>query len=202
MQASFNLATSSENLLPKDGHVEIFTHVVEADYTELLQELDWKHKKIHLFGHWVLQPRLSAWYGDAGTEYQYSGLLNVPKAWTPSLLKIKQVIEKKTKQSFNSVLANYYRDGQDSMAWHQDNEPELGPEPIIASLSLGETRRFQFRHKTDKSLKTLSFDLVHGSLLLMSGQTQNFWQHQVPKTKRKVGGRINLTFRKIINNNK
>lgn len=198
MQACLDLSTSMKNLLPKDGCAVLYNNVIEADYEGLLQELNWKHEKIFFFGRWVLQPRLTAWYGDRGTEYKYSGLLNTPKQWTESLLTLKQTVENLTNESFNSVLANYYRDGQDSMGWHQDNESELGNRPLIASLSLGETRRFQFRHKTDKSLKTLSFDLAHGSLLLMSGQTQNFWQHQLPKTKRDVGGRINLTFRKII----
>jgi len=197
MQSSFNLLTCVNNILPLEGDVQYNSNVIEADYEKILQSIDWQHEKIFLFGRWVLQPRLTAWYGDEGKDFTYSGLVNHPKSWTPELLAIKQQVETLTNIKFNSVLANYYRDGQDSMGWHQDNEKELGENPIIASVSLGATRRFHFRHKSNKQLQTIAFDLEHGSLLLMQGDTQNFWQHQVPKTKRLVDGRINLTFRII-----
>lgn len=197
MQTSFSLTNCEQNLLPKDGEVYLYEQAINISYRSLLESLEWKHEQIRMFERWVYQPRLMAWYGDVGAKYIYSGLLNNPLPWTNELLEIKSQVEEKLGTTFNSVLANYYRDGQDSMGWHQDNEKELGDEPVIASVSLGAIRQFQLKHKSDKSLKTLKLDLQDKSLLVMQGQTQNFWQHQVPKTKRDVGGRINLTFRTI-----
>ncbi len=150
-----------------------------------------------MFGKAIAQPRLTAWYGDEGAIYTYSNLTNRPLEWTPELLVIKARAEKTAQMNFNSVLLNYYRNGQDSMGWHQDNEPELGEQPVIASVNFGATRRFQLRHKKRKDLDTFSIDLEHGSLLVMRGTTQEFWKHQVPKTTQSVGARINLTFRLI-----
>jgi len=183
MQSTF--LSSTDNLLPKHGHVRLLQNAIDVDFKHLRSEIAWKHEKIHLFGRHILQPRLTAWYGDPGTTYVYSGLHNEPLAWTETLLEIKQQVEQHTTCNFNSVLLNLYRDGQDSMGWHQDNEPELGEQPCIASLSLGETRTFQMRHKFDKSLNKLDFVLSNGTLLIMSGSTQRYWQHQVPKTKKK-----------------
>ena len=186
------------NILPNDGTVFLYENEIQSDYAALRKTIDWKHQKIRLFGRWVLQPRLSAWYGDEGTDYAYSGLLNRPLPWNRQLLKIKQQVEEICNSDFNSVLLNLYRHGQDSMGWHQDNEPELGERPTIASVSFGESRRFQMRHKFDKSVSRINVQLQDGSVLIMSGETQKYWQHQIPKTKKQVGERINLTFRKII----
>lgn len=174
---------------------EHFLTPTQADhaFSVLTQELDWQQEAITLFGKSVLQPRLQAWYGDKA--YTYSGLTMPPKAWTPMLADLKQRCELLAGQAFNSVLANLYRDGQDSMGWHQDNEPELGQQPVIASLSLGETRRFVLRHLHSK--EKFELPLSHGSLLIMAGNTQHFWQHCVPKTVRALEPRINLTFRLI-----
>jgi alkylated DNA repair dioxygenase AlkB len=141
-------------------------------------------------------PRLSAWYGDAGAVYTYSGLRLEPLPWTPVLLEIKQATERLSGTRFNSVLLNLYRDGQDSMGWHSDDEPELGPEPVIASVSLGALRRFVFQHK--KRRWRIALDLEPGSVLLMAGATQHHWRHALPKTRRPVAPRINLTFRTIL----
>lgn len=166
-------------------------------FDALRQGLCWRQQAIRLFGRSCPQPRLSAWYGDDGASYRYSGLLLQPLPWPPALLAVRQQLETGLATSFNSVLANLYRDGRDSMGWHSDDEPELGPEPIIASLSLGATRRFQLRHK--RQAERYSLDLIDGSLLVMAGETQRYWRHQVPKTRHPVGERINLTFRMIVN---
>jgi len=191
------LFQQSNNLLPQDGCVELLTNKVLINFEKLKACIDWKHEKIRIFGRWVLQPRLTAWYGDEGTDYVYSGLNNTPKVWNKELLFLKAQVEELSGAEFNSVLLNYYRDGEDSMGWHQDNEKSLGVKPIIASLSLGASREFQLRHKFDKSIPRVKCALGEGSLLIMSGDTQKFWQHQIPKTKKAVGERINLTFRNI-----
>lgn len=157
-------------------------------------ELEWEQEDITIFGRTVRQPRLISWYGDPGARYAYSGLVLEPRSWHPALLKLKRQIESFTRHRFNSVLANAYRDGSDSMGWHSDDEKELGPKPFIASLSLGEERRFLLRQKGRKSSGLL---LEHGSLLLMKGDCQQRFQHALPKTRRKIGLRINLTFREI-----
>ena len=199
MQTS--LFQQSDNLLPKDGQVVLYPKLITANFENLKNNISWKHEKIHLFGRWVLQPRLSAWYGDEGTDYVYSGLKNIPSPWNEVLLKLKNQVEDISQAKFNSVLLNYYRTGQDSMGWHQDNEKELGKNPIIASLSFGASREFQLRHKFDKSIPKINCLLDDSSLLIMSGETQQFWQHQIPKTKKLIGERINLTFRYLLKNN-
>lgn len=164
--------------------------------TELTQSIDWRQDSITIYGRSLPQPRLTAWYGNAGKSYTYSGLTMHPSPWTATLLDLKAKVEAVSGVAFNSVLLNLYRDGNDSMGWHSDDEPELGQNPIIGSLSLGGTRRFMLRHRSHKDLKH-QLDLTSGSLLLMRGATQHYWQHQVPKTKRPVYPRINLTFRVI-----
>jgi alkylated DNA repair dioxygenase AlkB len=171
----------------------------EADrlFQTLLRHTDWEQKKIRIYGKYVDLPRLTAWYGDPGKSYSYSGISMHPNPWTETLLEIKDRVDSETQLRFNSVLLSLYRSGQDSLSWHQDDEPELGEDPVIASVSFGDTRSFQFRHKANKKLKPVSIDLTHGSLLIMKGSTQRLWVHQVPKTTRPVGPRINLTFRII-----
>lgn len=189
-------------LMP-DGEVAIYRNFfnnVESDqiFQELLSKIKWRQDKMKLYGKEFELPRLTAWYGDDGKSYTFSGIPMNPDAWTPTLLSIKSRIEEVTQAKFNSVLLNLYRSGKDGVSWHSDDEPELGKNPMIASVSFGETRRFQLRHKLDKSLDKVEITLTHGSLLIMKGSTQHFWQHQIPKTAKSLRERTNLTFR-IIN---
>ena len=163
-------------------------------FSHLFKEIFWRKEKVKLFGKTTPVPRLSAWHGDF--PYTFSGLKMTPNPLTPKLLYLKELAQKKTGVKFNSVLLNLYRDGNDSISWHSDNEAELGEKPVIASLSLGFERIFRFRNKTDKT-KKVSFKLASGSLLYMAGDTQKNWEHSVPKTSKKIGPRINLTFRKV-----
>lgn len=166
-------------------------------FDELLSQTPWTQRHVKVYGQRYPEPRLTAWYGDPNKRYSYSGLTLEPLPWTPLLSQIKTRVDVAAGVSFNSVLLNLYRDGRDSNGWHQDNEPELGQNPVIASLSLGAVRRFQLRHKFNKELPKVELDLPHGSLLVMAGTTQHFWQHQIPKTAKPVAERINLTFRVI-----
>lgn len=166
-------------------------------FAELLNETPWRQEQIKWYGKMMDLPRLTAWYGDQGKAYRYSGITVEPNAWTPTLLAIKHAIEKETGATFNSVLLNRYRSGRDSVAWHCDDEPGLGPEPVIGSVSFGETRPFNMRHKRRSDAKT-KIELSHGSYLLMKGRTQESWLHEIPKTTRSLGERINLTFRTIV----
>jgi len=163
----------------------------------LLNEINWRQDKMKLYGKEVNLPRKTAWYGDQDKSYTFSGIHLDPEPWTPTLLQVKQRIEEVAEVQFNSVLLNLYRDGNDGISWHTDAEPELGENPVIGSVSFGGTRKFMFRHREDKDLKE-EVELTHGSFLLMAGETQHFWQHQIPKTSRQVDKRINLTFRVII----
>jgi alkylated DNA repair dioxygenase AlkB len=193
---------SRESLQMPDADVTMFraffSHT-ESDkfFYALLNEVTWKQEKIKLYGKEVDIPRLTAWYGDSGKSYSYSGISMMPAPWTAALLEIKKHVDREARVRFNSVLLSLYRSGQDSLSWHQDDEPELGDDPVIASVSFGATRSFQFKHKARKELHKVSIDLTHGSLLIMKGPTQRYWVHQVPKAPRSVGPRINLTFRVI-----
>jgi alkylated DNA repair dioxygenase AlkB len=185
-----------------DGQIVMyrnFFNQVESNQTfqELLNGIKWRQDKMKLFGKEVDLPRLTAWYGDEGKSYTYSGIPMNPDTWTPTLLSIKSRIEEVAQVKFNSVLVNLYRSGKDSVSWHTDDEPELGKDPIIGSVSFGEVRRFQMKHKLNKSLDKIEIALTHGSLLIMKGSTQHFWQHQIPKTSKSLRERINLTFRII-----
>ena len=164
---------------------------------QLISQIQWQQAELKIFGRNVLTPRLTCWMGDADASYVYSNTHFEPLPWIMPVLEIKQRIENITGQTFNSVLLNYYRDGQDAMGWHCDDESELGMQPTIASLSLGSERRFLLRRK-DKSEKSLAIELNHGSLLLMQGDTQKNFQHALPRTAKKISARINLTFRKIL----
>ncbi|MBW2541517.1 MAG: alpha-ketoglutarate-dependent dioxygenase AlkB [Deltaproteobacteria bacterium] len=169
----------------------------DARLAVLLDLVEWEQHRIRIRGREVASPRLSAWYGDPEAHYSYSGLSLEPRPWLPPILELKRRVESVCSSTFNSVLLNLYRDGSDSMGWHSDDEPELGAQPVIASLSLGATRRFRLRHRRRKDLEPVAIDLEGGSLLVMQGETQRFWRHQIPKTRRAVGPRINLTFRRI-----
>lgn len=168
-------------------------------------EVPWSVHRIRMFGRMVDSPRLSAWVGDAHARYRYSGAVFEPLPWTPALASLRARLRDALDLDFDSVLANLYRDGCDAMGWHRDDEPELGPAPVIASVSLGATRRFVLRHRprarageAGDTRARHAVELPHGSLLVMAGATQARWQHALPRTARPVGERINLTFRRIV----
>jgi alkylated DNA repair dioxygenase AlkB len=187
-----------QELLPHDGSALYrpgFFNSADGErlFRIIIDETPWEARSIILFGKEVPQPRLACWYGDLA--YSYSGITLDPRPMTPTLLEIKQRCEEAASTQFNSVLVNLYRDGQDSMGLHADDEPELGAEPVIASVSFGAERNFRLRHRESKELQQIS--LGSGSLLVMSGLSQACWMHDVPKSKKFVEPRINLTFRYI-----
>lgn len=165
-------------------------------YKRLIDSIEWKQDKMSIYGRDIPLPRLSAWYGDAKKPYTYSGIRLNPLPWTEELLTIKRKIEVEAGVVFTSVLLNRYRDGKDYIGWHADAEKELGQNPVIGSVNFGATRRFQLRRMDDHKEK-FEVELKHGTLLVMNGETQHFWQHQVPKTASIIGERLNLTFRVI-----
>jgi alkylated DNA repair dioxygenase AlkB len=170
----------------------------EADsfFEYLKTHIPWQQDDIKVFGKTYAQPRLTALYGNNGKSYSYSNITMNPHPFSTKLSLLKKAVEKKASVNFTTCLLNLYRDGKDSNGWHADDEKELGKNPVIASLSLGQPRFFHLRHKNDKSIKQKIL-LEHGSLLLMKGETQHFWQHQIPKTSRQISERINLTFRVV-----
>jgi alkylated DNA repair dioxygenase AlkB len=200
----FSLMKSNSTLLLDDnsGKIEVisgFNNRLSFDYEQLLNKLDLKQESIRLFGKVVLQPRLSRFYADEGVSYVYSNQEFRGEEWTDELAELNQTIQKETDESFNSALVNYYRDGNDSMGLHADNEPELGKNPMIASMNFGASRKMVFRRNGIKE----KFEVIlnNGDLLLMSGSLQHYWKHEIPK-QRKVGvPRLNITFRKIIQDN-
>ncbi|MGZ5199338.1 MAG: alpha-ketoglutarate-dependent dioxygenase AlkB family protein [Telluria sp.] len=197
-----DLFDTSATLAPipiEDGELAFLPQVPlplpnDAILRRLIDETAWREETIVVYGKRHRQPRLTAWHGDAA--YTYSGLRLAPLPFTPLLSTIRAAVEHATQRRFNSVLLNYYRDERDSMGMHADNEPELGPEPAIASVSFGATRRFVLRHR--RSGQTLKLDLSDGSLLLMAGTMQQHWLHGINKLARQVGPRVNLTFRYIV----
>jgi alkylated DNA repair dioxygenase AlkB len=170
----------------------------EAVLSQLISDVPWRQENIVVWGKTYPQPRLTAWYGDPGCSYTYSGIKLTPIAWSDLLLEIKHLVDDAASVSFNSVLLNYYRDNHDSMGLHSDDEPELGATPIIASVSLGEERTLVMRHRLDKKKEPVRLPLASGSLLLMKGDTQRYWKHGIEKETRRCGPRVNLTFRQII----
>jgi len=197
--------SSSYTLPLSEGDVTYFPnalsrHDADTFFERLQTELPWRQDTIRLFGKPVKIPRLQSWHGDEDCTYTYSNLTMSPNPWTKSLTDIKARCETLCAQAngirFNSVLANWYRDGQDSMSFHSDDEPELGINPVIASVTLGEARPFVFKHKETKEKHTQV--LEHGSVLIMAGPTQSHYVHGIAKTAKPIGGRINLTFRHLI----
>lgn len=195
--------------MPENWNPELLDYIprfldqAEADaaLARLWRELDWSQREITLFGRRFMQPRLVAWYGEAGAVYTYSGLTLRPLPWHPLLKDLRERIELRSGYRFNAVLANAYRDGRDSMGWHADKEKELGPQPALASLSLGAPRRFLLRPvRLRPGDKAGSFgrSLGSGSLLLMKAGCQQRYQHALPRTRRETGLRINLTYRWIV----
>lgn len=182
--------------------LQYMPNVIEAEIGNQLMErfiteTPWSQKVVSMYDKQVVTPRLSAWYADADT-YDYTSIRkSAPNLWTPELLMIKQIIEPIAGITFNSVLLNYYRDGNDSVAWHSDNEKALGSHPIIASVTFGQVRSFDIRNKSDHSEK-YSVRLEHGSLLLMKGDLQSRWDHRIAKSTKPMKPRLNLTFRVVI----
>ncbi len=206
--SGFGSVTSSPNesvgevLSMPDAKVTFYQNFFDSQKSDeifqiLLNEINWRQDRMKLYGKEIDLPRKTAWYGDRDKSYTFSGIHLDPEPWTLTLLQVKQRIEEVSEVEFNSVLLNLYRHGNDGISWHTDAEPELGENPVIGSVSFGGARRFMFRHRQDQDLKA-EVELTHGSFLLMAGETQHFWQHQIPKTSRKVEPRINLTFRVII----
>ena len=193
---------SNDNVLPLDGAEIIyypdFLNAIEAKhfYDLLIEETAWQQDDIKVFGKTYAQPRLTALYAINKKPYSYSNITMHPSSFTPALTELKSRIEQRAEHSFTTCLLNLYRDGKDSNGWHADNEKELGVNPVIASLSLGAPRVFKLRKREDHK-KTYKITLESGSLLLMKGPTQHNWQHQIPKTSRKIEPRINLTFRTV-----
>jgi len=189
-----------QNLLPRDGVVNYYGHIMtrkDADaYLErLLATIEWKNDEAILFGKHVVTKRKVAWYGDAQYEYTYSNTTKRALAWTKELMELKNIIEHRTGDQFNSCLLNLYHSGDEGMAWHSDGEKDLKRNGAIASLSFGAERKFSFKHKFTK--ETISLILQHGSLLVMKEATQANWLHRLPPTKLITRPRVNLTFRTI-----
>lgn len=196
-------ASGMEKLPIVDADISLCQRVeLGQPYDELLHELidniAWRQEEVTIYGKTHLQPRLSAWYGDKELDYCYSGITMQPRPWSQTLLNLKARVESLAAQDFNSVLLNYYRDHRDGMGMHSDDESELGKQPVIASLSLGEERTLLLRHKYRKDLNTIKLPLPSGSLMVMKGATQSYWEHGINKQKQPCGPRLNLTFRNII----
>ena len=190
----------TKQVIHEDGELFFIEHYLNAEqrgwfYRHFEEQIDWREEQIMLFGKAVTVPRRVAWYGEPDAVYHYSGVTHTPQIWLPALYALKTDLEQRFSAKFNSVLANFYRHGQDSMGWHADNEPELGAQPLIASLSLGGQRLFKLQHKRTK--RVVDLPLNAGSLVIMKGELQNCWRHCVPKTKKPVTGRINLTYRYV-----
>lgn len=187
------------DLIVEEGVLQYLEGYSNEPMENILEGLAWRQDFITMYGKTHPLPRQTAWHGEKGLVHSYSKIKMVATEWTPSLLKLKNQLEEKLNTKFNSVLVNYYRDGNDHMSYHSDDEKELGLNPIIASLSFGETRSFQVKHKYDLNKKTLSLAITNGSLVIMKGELQHFWVHKIAKTTKKIGPRLNLTFRYIYN---
>ena len=190
-----------ENILPKDGEAlyfgRIFSEVEVTHYFEVLHNsIDWKQDEIVIFGKKIITKRKLAWYGDDGLEYTYSKITKKAITWIPELLRLKEIVEQRCGETFNSCLLNLYHSGEEGMGWHSDAEKDLKKNAAIASVSFGAERKFVFKHKENK--ETVSVNLENGSLLLMKGATQTHWLHRLPPMKKIISPRINLTFRTII----
>lgn len=197
------LPTGQEKISLEDGELlfwPAFLHGNECRtiFAAIKRQTVWEQSDILIAGRTIPIPRLNAWYGEAGADYSYSGIALQTRTFYPELAALKCLVETFSGDSFNSALVNFYRDNRDSVDWHADDEPELGAAPIVASVSLGETRCFELRRK-DNHRNKFNLDLVDGSLLLMRGQIQHYWQHRVGKEKNPCGERINITFRNVHN---
>ena len=194
---------TAQQFLPFDGTATLYHDFLDAQFAmrafnQIRDESQWEQPEITIFGNTVLEPRLSTWHNELGEGYKYSGVMRRAQPFSKTLSDIRKRCSEVTNTPFNSALVNFYRNGQDGVGWHSDNEACNGPEPTIASVSLGATRRFDMRHR--KTGETIKIQLESGSLLVMAGKSQQCWVHQVAKTKRVHEPRINLTFRCIIEN--
>jgi alkylated DNA repair dioxygenase AlkB len=201
-QLNMFLSESNDNELIKINNGEYIyipnfykKELADKYLDRLISDIKWKQESLKMYGKEIPFPRLTSWYGDDDKPYSFSGIKLQPNPWSPGLLKIKSDIESKVEVTFNSVLLNRYRDGNDSISWHTDAEKELGLNPIIASVNFGTERKFQLKHK--KTNERIDILLKHGSLLIMQGELQHFWKHQIPKSKKVNQERVNLTFRVI-----
>jgi len=195
-------ASAGEPLPVPDAELLLWPSIGREDEVVVLQSLiddiRWRQEHVTLWGRTYPQPRLVSFYGDEGLEYTYSGVNLGALPWTPLLLQLKDRVEELSGSPFNTVLLNYYRDHRDSMGFHADDEPELGPDPVIASLSFGEERLFVLKHRHRGDIENIRLELPSGSLLVMRGATQANWKHGIPKRSRACGPRVNLTFRTIL----
>lgn len=201
MDGRITLFHEPVELLPFDGGARLYSNFLDIGYADdvfrrLMEETPWEDREIVVFGKRHREPRRTAWHSESHISYAYSGILRTPQPWTALLIELRDKCAKTSGATFNAVLANLYRDGNDGVGWHADNEASNGREPTIASLSFGASRRFDFRHRETK--KTIHVQLDPGSLLVMSGLSQHCWVHQVPRTKRVREPRINLTFRRVV----
>lgn len=195
-----NLAEPDVNLLPKDGTVNYYGKILDAYtadffYRKLLENIAWKNDKAIIFGKKIVTKRKVAWYGDEDFQYTYSKTTKIALRWTEELLALKELVEKNTGENFNSCLLNLYHSGDEGMAYHSDAEKDLKKNGAIASLSLGAERKFSFKHKVTG--EKVELVLEHGSLLVMRDETQSYWLHRLPPTKKVTAPRVNLTFRTI-----
>ncbi|WP_313513608.1 alpha-ketoglutarate-dependent dioxygenase AlkB [Sphingobacterium sp.] len=196
----FNTANPSKNQLPYDGTVHYYGRICDPDkgyFEKLLHGIAWKNDQAVIFGRHIETKRKVAWYGDKRFEYSYSNIQKIAEPWIAELLELKEMVERKSGETFNSCLLNLYHDGSEGMAWHSDGEKDLKKHGAIASLTFGAERKFSFKHKTSK--EKIDLYLEDGSLLIMKDQTQDHWLHRLPPTKTVHGARINLTFRTIEN---
>lgn len=189
-----------KNWLPYNGVVNYFGIIMNAQmidfyFNHLMHDIPWRHDEAHLYGKRIITKRKVAWYGDEPFPYRYSGTTKTALPWTKELLELKVKVEQRTKETFNSCLLNLYHDGSEGMAWHSDGERELKKNGAIAALSLGAERKFSLKHKKDRI--KVNFLLENGSLLVMKGETQTYWLHRIPPTKKVFEPRISLTFRTI-----
>lgn len=189
-----------QELLPYDGSAVLHEWVLgdaswESLMADLVEVVPWESHTIKMFGREYPQPRLVAWFGDPGSDYSYSGLKMNVRPWIPTVSMLREAAERIAGVRFNSVLVNLYRDGNDKVSWHRDNEPELGEEPVIASISLGAPRRFKFRHLLTREV--VETTLTPGSMVVMSGLSQSCWEHEIPRQAAVSEPRINLTFRQV-----
>jgi len=196
----FTTSLETKNILHKDGVVNYYGKLISLEesnvyFTILLNTIDWKNDVAIIFGKWIVTKRKVAWYGEKPFEYTYSNNTKLALPWTEELLALKELVELKTQETFNSCLLNLYHNGEEGMAWHSDGEKDLKKNGAIASLSFGAERKFSFKHK--KTKQTTSLVLERGALLVMKGETQTHWLHRLPPTKKVIRPRINLTFRTI-----
>ncbi|TVS12344.1 MAG: alpha-ketoglutarate-dependent dioxygenase AlkB [Wenzhouxiangella sp.] len=197
-----NNSRTSPVHLPPGGTISYTERWLSSDHAarlckQLLESLHWRQLPVYLFGRWIPQPRLTDFHGDPGTCYSYAGLDLRGRGWPGPLAELREAVALHTGQRFNTVLCNLYRNGNDYMGWHADDERELGRDPIIASVSLGASRRFLLRPRRGERGERREFVLASGSLLVMAGDLQHHWQHQLPKALRVGEPRINLTFRQV-----